>query len=299
MSDERRQAVYLIDASPYIFRAFFSLPPSIVTPGGEPANAVHGWIAFLLKLIADEQPYGLVAAFDGSLTTSFRNDLYPAYKAQRELPPADLEAQLDRCRRAAAALGLPTFIDDRFEADDILGSLTPRVVAGDHRAVVVSSDKDLAQLVGPHTELYDFARGVRYGPDQVREKLGVPPGRVADFLGLAGDSVDNIPGVPGIGAKTAAALLARFDGIEDALARLDEVAASDLRGARGLAARLDEHRDQALLSLELATVVTDAPFSLGDGDLPYRGARRDAVDAVFAELGFTGLRERIVRWADE
>lgn len=292
-------AVYLIDASPYIFRAYFSLPESIATPEGESVNAVYGWAAFLIKLIADERPAYLAAAYDGSLTTSFRNELYPDYKAQRALPPAELEAQLDRCREVAEALGVPGFIDDRYEADDIVGTLARHAAAAGHPVVVVSSDKDLAQLVEPRVTLYDFARGMRMGPDEVVEKFGVRPDQVPDLLGLAGDSVDNIPGVPGIGAKGAAALLAETGDLASALERLDEVAELPIRGARSLAGRLSEHRDQALLSRRLATVVTDAPFATGPDELRYRGADRERLEALFDRLGFASLRERVPRWAGE
>lgn len=294
-----RAPVYLIDASPYIFRAYFSLPESLATPAGEQVNAVYGWASFLVKLIADEEPAYLAAAYDGSLTTSFRNELFPEYKAQRALPPAELEAQLDRCREIAAALGVAGFIDDRYEADDILGTLALRAAAAGHPVVMVSSDKDLAQLVDEQVTLYDFARGVRMGPDEVLEKFGVRPEQVPDLLGLAGDSVDNIPGVPGIGAKGAAALLAATGDLPSALERLDEVAGLPIRGARSLAAKLEEHRDQALLSRRLATVVIDAPFDAGPEELRYRGADRERLEALFDELGFDRLRERVPRWAGE
>src|SRR5882757_6610519 len=139
--------VHMVDASPYIFRAHFSLPSSIKTPAGEPAAASYGFTSFLLKLIADEKPSHLAVTFDRSLNSSFRNDLYPAYKQQRDLPPPELEAQLDACVEIAAALGAATFIDDRYEADDLIGALCVRLEKEDHRAVIVTSDKDLSQLV--------------------------------------------------------------------------------------------------------------------------------------------------------
>ena len=290
--------VYLIDASPYIFRAYFSLPDSIRTPAGEPANAVHGFLSFLLKLIADEAPTHLAAAFDGSLTTSFRNDLYPPYKAQRALPPADLETQLDFCREVAEALGVATYIDDRYEADDIIATLARPLTAGGHRVVVVTSDKDLAQLVGPRVSLYDFGKGERMGPAEVEEKFGVPLERIADLLGLAGDSVDNIPGVKGVGKKTAAALITALGDLPTVYTRLDQVAALPLRGAAALAQKLAEQREIALLSRRLATVADDAPFTATLDDLALAGADRARVDRLFARLGFERIRERITRWRE-
>ena len=223
--------VYLVDASPYVFRAYFSLPDSIRTPAGEPIHAAYGFASFLLKLIADEAPSHLAVAFDESLTTSFRNDLYPDYKAQRELPPAELEAQLGACRELADAFGAATFADAVYEADDIVATLAEQATAAGLPAVVVSGDKDLAQLVGDGVTLYDFAREERLGPAEVMERFGCRPEQVAELLALQGDAVDNIPGVPGVGKKTARALLAAFDDLDDLYARLDEVPDLALRGA--------------------------------------------------------------------
>ncbi len=289
--------VHLVDASPYIFRAFFSLPESIVDPAGRPVNAVHGFAGFLLRLIHEERPSHLGLAFDGSLTTSFRNEIYPEYKAQRELPPAELEAQLDDCRQLGAAFGAATFIDATFEADDLIGTLAGQLLHAGHRVVVVSSDKDLAQLVGERCELFDFAKGVRYGPREVTEKFSVRPEQVADLLALAGDSVDNIPGVSGVGPKTAAALLRHFESVEEIYARLDEVVDLPLRGARPLSDRLERQRQVALLSKRLALIAADAPVAANTDELRLEGADAERVDALFDRLGFEGLRERIRLWA--
>lgn len=295
MSEVR--TVYLVDASPYVFRAFFSLPDSMVSPAGEPVGAVYGFGGFLVRLIAEESPTHLGVAFDESLTTSFRNDFYPDYKAQRDLPPPQLEAQLGACRELAAAFGAVTWADDRYEADDIIGTLCQRLEADGHRVVVVTSDKDLAQLVSERVSLYDFARGERYGPAEVEAKFGVRPEQVADFLALAGDSVDNIPGVAGIGPKTAAALLASCGDLESLYERLDEVPALPLRGARSVAARLAAGREAAFLSRRLATIAHDAPVSAGLADLELAGAAPALIDPLFERLGFEGMRERIPRWA--
>jgi DNA polymerase I len=290
--------VHLVDASPYVFRAYFSLPDSIRTPGGEPIHAAYGFASFLVKLIADDSPTHLAVAFDESLTTSFRNELYADYKAQRELPPAALEAQLGACRELAEALGAATYADPVYEADDILATLAEQVTAGGHRAVVVSSDKDLAQLVSERVTLFDFARDERLGPAEVEARFGCRPEQVADLLALQGDPVDNIPGVPGVGKKTACALLAELGSLDDVYARLDEVAELPLRGARALAARLAEHRDLAFLSRRLATVVRDMPIDGTLEGLAFGGADPALVDPLFERLGFGGIRDRIPRWRD-
>jgi len=286
--------VYLIDASPYIFRAYFSLPASLRSPGGEPVGAVYGFAAFLAKLVEAEAPTHLGVAFDQSLTTSFRNEIYPAYKARRELPPPELEAQLEACYELAAALGAATSIDERYEADDLIGTLCRGLVGAGHGAVVVTSDKDLAQLVGERVGLYDFARGVRYGAAEVREKFGVSPQQIPDLLGLAGDSVDNIPGVPGVGAKTAAALLGHFGSLDVLFARLDEVERLPLRGARSLASKLAASRELAFLSRRLATIATDAPVEADLDELEFRGPDPARLEPLLTRLGFSGLRDRLL-----
>lgn len=291
--------VYLVDASPYVFRAYFSLPTSMVSPAGKPVNGVYGFAGFLVKLIADEEPTHLAVTFDESLNSSFRNEIYPAYKAQRELPPPELEAQLKDCQELAAAFGAATFVDSRYEADDLIGTLTHGLLAEGHAVVIVTSDKDLAQLVSERVSLYDFARGERYGPEEVVTKFGVTPGQIPDYLGLAGDSVDNIPGVAGVGPKTAVALLGHFADLEDLFARLDEVLDLPIRGARSLHAKLETSREIALLSRQLATITDEAPARFDLDSLRLDGASPEAVDTLFARLGFERLRERIPRWAGE
>ena len=288
--------IYLVDASPYIFRAFFSIPSSMVSPAGKPVGAVYGFAGFLIRLISEEQPSHLALAFDRSLSTSFRNEIYPDYKAQRELPPPELVAQLAASEELAESFGAATFADERYEADDLIATLCHQLTAQGCRVVVVTSDKDLAQLVDEQVTLYDFAKGVRFDSAAVVEKFGVRPAQIADYLGLAGDSVDNIPGVRGVGAKTAVALLRRFASIEELYGNLEAVADLPLRGARTLASKLEAGRELAVLSKRLATVATDAPASADLGRLALAGADPAKVDPLFARLGFGRLRERIPRW---
>jgi DNA polymerase-1 len=287
--------LHLVDASPYLFRAFYSLPSSLKSPDGRPTNALHGFLSFLVKLAAEEKPTHLAVTFDRNLNGSFRNRLYPAYKAQRETPPAELVGQIDVCLEGARALGAASFIDEQYEADDLIASLARPWLAGGGSAVVVTSDKDLAQLVSDRVVLYDFAREERYGPAEVEAKFGVPPERIADLLGLAGDAVDNIPGVPGIGKKTAAELLSLFGSVEELYTRLAELPASRLRGGKGLQARLAAHRDQALLSKVLATVADDAPVAATADELAYRGPDLEKATEFCRRLGLKSLPERLAR----
>ena len=287
--------VHLVDASPYIFRSFFVMPSSMVDPEGRPIGATHGFASFLLKLIEGEQPTHLGVAFDESLSTSFRNDRYPAYKAQRELPPPELEAQQKACQDVARALGAVVWVSERYEADDLIGTAVAQL-PGEAGAVIVSSDKDLGQLVDERVTLFDFARDRKFGPTEVADKFGVRPDQLVDLLALAGDSVDNIPGVRGVGQKTAAALLQARGDLDALYADLEAVEALPLRGARSVAKKLDAGRADAFLSRELATIAQDAPIDVSLGQLAYAGADRELVTAVFDGLGFETLRERIRQW---
>ncbi len=289
--------VHLVDASPYIFRAYFSLPSSIVDRDGRPANAVYGFASFLLRLREEESLSHLALFFDRSLTSSFRNELLPSYKAQRELPPPELEAQQDGCERLGWALGIPVFSSARYEADDLLAALCRELAAAGHEICVVSSDKDLMQLVTEQVSLLDFARGERYDPAAVRSKMGVEPSQVADFLGLAGDSVDNIPGVPGVGPKTASALLQVFGSLENLYSRLSEVPALGIRGAASVAAKLAAHRDSAFLSKQLALLPPEAADEARAelASLALR-APEEALGPLLDELGFGNIRAKLEAW---
>ena len=288
--------IHLVDASPYIFRAYFSLPSSMKAPDGRPVNAVYGFASTILKMIDDESLSHAAFAFDRSLTSSFRNGIFPAYKQQRELPPEDLERQLEDCERLVAALGFRHFASERYEADDLIGTLVVQLLAStDHDLVVVSSDKDLGQLVGARVVFYDLAKGEHLDAAAVEEKLGVPPELVPDCLGLAGDSVDNIPGVPGIGKKSAAALLLGLGPLERIYDDLDAVERLSVRGARSLRRKLEEHREQAELSKLLATIACDAPLdgidavssdAVSSDALAWQGADRGALESLLDELGF-------------
>jgi len=260
---------------------------------GHPANAVHGFTTFLLRYLDEQKPTHVGVAFDQSLTTSFRNEIYPEYKAQRELPPPELEAQQRDCLGMADAMGMRVFADERFEADDLIASAYDRCRGRNVDFVVVSSDKDLAQLVGDDLELFDFAKDVRYDARRVKEKFGVRPDQIVDLLALAGDAVDNIPGVKGIGAKTATALLCELSDLDSIFENLDRVENMGIRGARSVRRKLEESKDLAVLSRELATVSREAPIDVTLDSLALIGPDPAKLEALFARLGFEGLRKRI------
>lgn len=260
MTTNNKPSVTLVDASIYIFRAWFSVPDSMRGENGQPINAVYGFTRFLAELLERSDPTHIGIAFDESLTQSFRNDMYPAYKMNRELPPAELEQQFKWCRRVAEAAGLHCVGHDRYEADDLIATLALAMRQQGFNNVIVSGDKDLSQLVREGDYWWDFARNQRLDSALVEQKFGVPPTAIQDYLGLCGDAVDNIPGVPGVGPKTAVALLQHFGDIETIYARLDEVASLPIRGAKKLPEKLQQHQQQAILSRDLATVNYQAPI---------------------------------------
>ncbi len=285
--------IYLIDASPYIFRAFFSLPETMTAPDGRLVNAVYGYTDFLIQLLKREKPAYIAVAFDGSLITSFRNDIYRDYKANRALPPPELEAQLDLCREITSVLGIQSFISDTYESDDLLGTLLTRLDNPDSAFVLVSNDKDLMQFVGDRVVFWDFAKDRRLAAGDVVEKFGVRPEQLLDYLALTGDSVDNIPGIRGVGPKTAAALLQTYGTLDKIYAELRSVAELPIRGARTVQTRLEQGKEMAELSKALVTIKVDIPLAVELEDLRYRGWSEEPVAELFQDLGFGGIKERL------
>lgn len=252
--------LYLVDASLYVFRAWHSMPDAWHDEDGWPLNAVHGFARFLLELLERERPRHIAIAFDEALDSCFRNQLYPQYKANRPPAPEELKRQFACCKALCEALGLVTMADARYEADDLIGSAVHAARSHGRAAVIVSADKDLSQLLADGDQQYDFGRGQRWGAAGVKARHGVHPHQIADYLALCGDAIDNIPGISGIGQKTAAVLLAHFGSLDALLQRIEEVPFLRLRGAAGVAARLREHGRQAQLWRQLTTIATDAPL---------------------------------------
>jgi 5'-3' exonuclease len=247
--------VYLIDASIYIFRAWFSLPDRWHTQDGFPLNAVYGYAAFLLDLleeVAAGQEVIIAAAFDESLRTCFRNKLYADYKQSRELPDEALALQLRCCRELTEVLCIASYGGIKYEADDYIGSLARLAREQGLSCCVVSRDKDLGQLLlGPQDTLWDAAGGGRMQRGEFTEKFGVAPEQLADYLALVGDPGDDIPGVPGIGAKTAAQLLQTFGSLDQLRYRFDQLSQSGIRGAARISQNLQHSWGQALLARSL------------------------------------------------
>ena len=288
--------IHLIDASPYIFRAYFSLPATLVSRNGLQVNAAYGYATFLLDLLKKENPTHIVIAFDKSLTTSFRNEIYPAYKAQRELPDKELEMQLDICWKITQALGMNCFIDTRYEADDIIATAIKKLQNDEHRFLIVSSDKDFTQLVNEKVTLWDYARDRYFDVTGVKKHFGVLAEQITDLLALMGDKVDNIPGVAGIGSKSAVVLLEHFKDLEEIYQKIDSVEVLPLRGAVRIKNCLEKNRALAFLSKELATLANDVPIDLDLATTKYLGAHKEKVQDLFDQLGFNKIRKKIERW---
>lgn len=252
--------VYLVDSSLYVFRAWHSMPPEFFDTDGQPVNAVHGFTRFVLEVLEQQKPQQIVFAFDESLGINFRNELYPAYKANREPAPEELKRQFAYCQAMCRALGMTVLADGRYEADDFIGTAITVLRKQGQRGLILSADKDLSQLLREGDAQWDYGRNERWDAAGVKARYGVHATQIADFLGLTGDAIDNIPGVPGIGAKTAATLLSHFGSLDELLARIEELPFLRLRGSAMHAQRLKEHRAIALLSRQLATIACDAPL---------------------------------------
>ena len=315
--------ILLLDASIYIFRYYFSLPPSwfsqpIATGRGHKSvnerystEAVYGYSRFLLQCLNELRPQFIAACFDASLGSCFRNEIYPGYKTSRALPDAALAFQLNACREITELLGIPSFASKTYEADDLLGSLMCRAQEdtelSQYPVAILTRDKDLGQLLQRQQDyLWDFSPGKsglvdhssetnkyreRLGCDEIFDKFGVWPEQLADYLALVGDSIDDIPGVAGVGAKTAARLLQYFGSIDEIYRNLEQVPTLGIRGAASLSIRLTAHREQVVMSRSLAQIATDAPLPETDQLLRRRAVDMAAVNDFFERMGLaTELR---------
>jgi len=284
-----RNHLYLVDGSGYIFRAYHQLPP-LTNRHGTPAGAVYGYTAMLWKLANElnnaEGPTHLAVILDKGSHT-FRNDLYDLYKANRPPAPDDLIPQFPLIRDATRAFSLPCIEEAGFEADDIIATYTLRAVAAGWDVTIVSSDKDLAQLIQPGVDMLDTMKNERRGPGYVMEKFGVQPEQLGDVLSLMGDSVDNVPGVPGIGPKTASKLIGEYGDLESVLTAAPGMKPSKMRD------NLIEHAAMARLSRELVTLHSEVPLPIGLDDLKLDGIPAEPLHAFLEDQGFKTLLSRM------
>jgi len=275
---EKEATLYLIDGSAYIYRAFYAVR-HLSTSSGIPTNAVFGFIGMLNKILREKGPSHMAIALDAPGPT-FRHDLSPDYKATRPKMPEDLAKQIPFIKRLIEAFGIPSIEIPGYEADDIIGTLAAWASGQGAKVVIVSGDKDLLQLVTPQVQMWDTMKDEVFGPAEVEEKFGVPPAQVVEVMGLAGDSSDNIPGVPGVGPKTAQRLIKEFGSVDNLLAKLEKIPREKERE------KLKAHAEQATMSRELVEIKCDLPiakdweqFELGQSD-------RQSLVALYRELEF-------------
>ncbi|MGS2718769.1 5'-3' exonuclease [Eionea flava] len=289
---------FLIDASIYIFQYYFSLPDHWFSEDDSyPTAAVYGYTTFLVRLLKKHQPQRIATCFDESLDQCFRNEIYPGYKSSRALPDEALAFQLRACQTITQLLGITTYASERYEADDLLGSLYRQCQRSVAPIAILTRDKDLGQLLQrPQDCLWDYAADKRLYPEDVTQKMGVRPDQLVDYLALVGDAIDDIPGVAGIGAKTAATLLSRYQTIETLLADISSWVITPplgIRGARSIAERLDVHREQIAMSQQLATIVTDLPLINSVNALNRQSADLAAIRIFCEAMGFPALYKTI------
>ncbi|MDR5897403.1 DNA polymerase I [Halomonas vilamensis] len=293
-----RAPIVLVDGSSYLYRAFHALPP-LTTSQGQPTGAVKGVLNMLKRLIKDYPDSPMAVVFDAPGKT-FRDEMYEAYKAHRPPMPDDLRSQVTLLHDCVKSLGLPLLCIEGVEADDVIGTLAHKATQSGRDAVISTGDKDMAQLVNAHITLVNTMKDETLDEAGVKDKFGLPPALIIDYLALMGDKVDNIPGVPGVGEKTAIGLLQGMEGGLDTIyGDLERVKTLSFRGAKTLPKKLEEHRDQAFLSYQLATIKTDCDLPVGLDDLDIAHPDRERLVALYRELEFKQWLAELLDGQDE
>jgi DNA polymerase-1 len=281
---DTKTPLILVDGSSYLYRAYHALPP-LTNSKGVPTGAVKGVINMMRRLQKDYPQSTLVVVFDAKGKT-FRDDIYADYKAHRPPMPDDLRVQIEPIHNIIKAMGLPMLIIDGVEADDVIGTLAVQATAAEQPVVISTGDKDIAQLVNEHITMINTMNNSMLDRAGVIEKFGIPPELIIDYLALLGDKSDNIPGVPGVGEKTALGLLQGIGGLDDIYARLDEVAGLAFRGAKTMSPKLEEHKELAYLSYLLATIKTDVEMPLQINELANSDPDKAQLLSLFRDMEF-------------
>jgi DNA polymerase I len=282
----------LVDGSSYLYRAFHALPP-LITSGGQPTGAIKGVISMIRRLLKDYPGSPLVVVFDAKGKT-FRDELFEAYKSHRPPMPDELRQQIEPIHQIIRAMGLPLLVEEGVEADDVIGTLALKASQNQTPVVISTGDKDMAQLVSEQITLVNTMTETVMDPQGVIDKFGIPPELMIDYLALVGDKSDNIPGVPGVGEKTALAILQNLGGMDAIYGNLEAVAELDFRGAKKTPAKLAENRDQAFLSYQLATIKTDVPLMVTLSELSNGVPDNAALLHWFRQLEFKGWVEEFL-----
>jgi DNA polymerase-1 len=274
----------LVDGSSYLFRAFHGLPP-LTNSKGQDTGAIYGVVNMLRSLVKDYQPTHMAVVFDAKGKT-FRDDIYDQYKANRPPMPDELRSQIEPLHTIVKAMGFPIIVEPGVEADDVIGTLARQATEQGIECVISTGDKDMAQLVSQHVTLINTMTRTKMDLDGVVEKFGVPAELIIDFLALKGDKVDNIPGVPGVGDKSAIAMLNGIGGVQAIYDNLDKISTLDFRGAKTIAKKMLEYKQQALLSYELATIACDVKLDYEPTNLNMGEMDKAQLKDLFAELEF-------------
>lgn len=285
------KTVILVDGSSYLFRAFHALPP-LTTSKGQHTNAVRGVISMIRKLQSDNPDAQLVIVFDAKGPT-FRSEIYDQYKANRPPMPDELREQIEPIHTIVKAMGLPLLVVEGVEADDVIGTLASQAKAAQQNVIISTGDKDMAQLVNGRVTLINTMNNTTLDSEGVLEKFGVPPKHIIDLLALMGDTSDNIPGVPGVGEKTATALVAGLGSVEDIYANLDKVAELSFRGAKTMGAKLAEHKELAEISKTLATIACDLELGVTLAEVSSTEPDNAKLLELFTELEFRRWQEEL------
>jgi len=275
------------------------MPEDIVDGEGNPINAFYGFCRFIGDFLEKVKPNYIAVLFDESLETSFRSEIYPLYKANREPSPPELKKQFVKCKEFIDLLGLMSWSHPRYEADDLIGTLV-RVGREEGRpSTILSRDKDLVQLIGKEDVFWDYSGKGKIKYDEIAGVFGVYPEQIADYLALAGDSVDNISGAPGVGKKTAIALLKHFKNLQEIYKNLDKIHEIQIRGARTLGAKLEEHYEKVVLSRKLTGIDCFADSAEKEYDLVAKIPNIEGINKLYDQLSIgTALRKQAERIRD-
>ncbi|MBW5817119.1 DNA polymerase I [Yersinia kristensenii] len=284
MAQIAENPLILVDGSSYLYRAYHAFPP-LTNGSGEPTGAMYGVLNMLRSLLLQYRPSHVAVVFDAKGKT-FRDELFAEYKSHRPPMPDDLRAQIEPLHQMVKAMGLPLLVVSGVEADDVIGTLAQEAEKAGHAVLISTGDKDMAQLVTPNITLINTMNNAILGPQEVCEKYGVPPELIIDFLALMGDSSDNIPGVPGVGEKTAQALLQGLGGLDALFSNLDKISSLTFRGAKTMSAKLEQNKDVAYLSYKLATIKTDVELDVTCDELKVTAPDDDQLYQLFSRYEF-------------
>ncbi|EPM2811541.1 DNA polymerase I [Yersinia enterocolitica] len=284
MAQIAENPLILVDGSSYLYRAYHAFPP-LTNSKGEPTGAMYGVLNMLRSLLLQYRPSHVAVVFDAKGKT-FRDELFAEYKSHRPPMPDDLRAQIEPLHQMVKAMGLPLLVVSGVEADDVIGTLAQEAEKAGHAVLISTGDKDMAQLVTPNITLINTMNNAILGPQEVCEKYGVPPELIIDFLALMGDSSDNIPGVPGVGEKTAQALLQGLGGLDSLFSNLDKISTLTFRGAKTMSAKLEQNKDVAYLSYKLATIKTDVELDITCDELNVSAPDDEQLHQLFSRYEF-------------